>query len=309
MSSFTVSKSILIKAPLEKVYAAVAEFRQWPKWSPWLICDPACRVNFAEDGRKYHWDGPVAGTGTMTVLAKVPQRTIRYRLMMMKPVNSISEVAFDVRAKDKETEVIWNMEGSLPIFLFFVKGTMKAAIGMDYTRGLAMLKDYVETGSVPSKLEFPSQASVAAFRYAGIRTKSAISELGPKMEECFEKLRTWHKEQNIKPSGKAFSIYHRWDPVRGKAEFTCGYPLAPDAATPQLPSGAVVADYPACSAEVIRHTGPYRHVGNAWAAGMARTRAKVFQQSKDVDPFEIYENEPKETPPEKLVTAVHFPVR
>jgi hypothetical protein len=47
------------------------------------------------------------------------------------------------------------MDSKQPFFQFFLKGMMTSLIGMDYERGLRMLKDYVETGSVPSTLEFP----------------------------------------------------------------------------------------------------------------------------------------------------------
>ena len=36
------------------------------------------------------------------------------------------------------------MEGTLPIFLFFMKKKMSAMVGSDYERGLAMLKELLE---------------------------------------------------------------------------------------------------------------------------------------------------------------------
>lgn len=309
MSSFTVRKSVLIKAPIDKVFATVSDFRQWPKWSPWLICDPACRLNFSEDGRKYAWDGPVCGAGVMTVLSKVPPRTVRCRLTMIKPDHSISEVSFTLEAKDKDTEAVWTMEGSVPLFLFFQKSLIKAAAGMDYQRGLNMLKDFIETGAVPSKLEFPGRKAFPGLRYAAVKTKAAIAELGPKLDEALAKVRSWQRDKGIKQAGPPFSIYHRWDVVRGQTEFTCGYPLPEDVLKPELSPGIEVGSIPICEVESIRHTGAYRHLGNAWAAGMARARAKVVQHSKVVSPFEVYESDPKDTLEAKRVTVVHFPVQ
>jgi len=47
-----------------------------------------------------------------------------------------------------QTKVTWTMNGCVPIFLFFMIGMMKAWIGMDYERGLMMLKELAEKGKV-----------------------------------------------------------------------------------------------------------------------------------------------------------------
>jgi|GEM_PF-5785893 len=45
----------------------------------------------------------------------------------------------------------------------------------------------------------------------------------------------------------------------------------------------------ACSAFCVVHSGDYKHLGNAWAAGICRQQAKLFKTNKRVSPFEIYE--------------------
>lgn len=45
------------------------------------------------------------------------------------------------------------MDGKLPYFMFFMVKMMKNWIGMDYERGLAMLKEFIETGEVISRVE------------------------------------------------------------------------------------------------------------------------------------------------------------
>ena len=43
---------------------------------------------------------------------------------------------------------------------------MEAFIGMDYDRGLLMLKDLVEKGSVPSKLDFIGEQKIESVNTA-----------------------------------------------------------------------------------------------------------------------------------------------
>ena len=59
---------------------------------------------------------------------------------------------------------------------------MTTFIGMDYERGLAMLKDYAETGKVPSNLEIKQESDYTGCDYVGIKTDCAISGDGSENE-------------------------------------------------------------------------------------------------------------------------------
>jgi predicted transcriptional regulator YdeE len=307
MPVFRVEKSVLISAPVEKVYEVVRDFKQWVPWSPWVIAEPDCPLTYAEDGKSYSWDGKIIGAGEMTLLEEDAPGAMRYRLKFLRPWKSESAVSFTFVAKEEGTEVTWSMDGSLPFFMFWMKSMMTTFVGMDYERGLNMLKDYVETGAVPSALAFPGTTPFGGCRYVGVETECKIAEIGPAMERDFTKMRSWLDESGTVPVGLPFSIYRRWDVVKGKCAYAIGFPV--DEAPRDLPGGFVMEEAPACEAYVVRHTGAYRHLGNAWSAGYMHARSKVFAQNKKIFPFEIYENNPEDVAEADLVTVVHFPVR
>ena len=128
-----------------------------------------------------------------------------------------------------------------------------------------------------------------------------------RMKADMDKLHGWVEGADTKPTGTPFSIYHRWAIGKGEVEYTVAAPVAARPAT--APSGLVVGEIPACTTYRVEHTGPYHHLGNAWSAGLMHARAKVFKQSKSVDSFEIYVNDPNEVEPAELVTVVHFPAK
>lgn len=307
MSTFSVHKNIVISAPLERVLAAVRDFRVWPQWSPWLIADPACRISHAEDGLGYAWDGKIAGAGSLRITAEEAPRRIRYRLTFLRPWKSAAEVGFAFAGKDAGVEVTWTMDGSLPFFLVWMKGMMTSFMGMDYERGLAMLKDFVETGSVPSRIEFIGRQSYRGFGYVGLPTRCPIAEIGTHMREGFAKLQAWMREQDLECVGKPFSICQKWDLRKRITEFTPGCPV--EDAPVEVPVGFVAGQLPDFHAYSVKHTGPYRHLGNAWAAGMMHARARVFARDKRLAPFEIYESDPNEVPGNEVVTVVRFPAK
>jgi effector-binding domain-containing protein/uncharacterized protein YndB with AHSA1/START domain len=302
MPKITVRKTIRIAAPPESVFAAIIDYRRWTAWSPWLIAEPGCTVTYDADGKGYSWEGKIIGSGRMETTAQQPNRSVDSDLTFLKPWKSHAKVRFElVPHADGSTEVVWSMDSSLPFFMFFLKSMMEGFIGMDYDRGLKMMKDHVETGHVPSKLEFTGVEDFSGFSFIGVKTQCAIPEIGPQMEKDLTKLANWLKVAGAAPAGPPFAQYHLWSPMKNTVQYTIGFPMAaPTAATGDFISGSI----PACKVYVVRHTGPYRHLGNAWASGMMHGRAKAFRQARTPHSFEIYENDPATTPEDQLRTKV-----
>lgn len=307
MPEFKVSKSISIHAPAEEVYAAVREFGRWPAWSPWLLAEPECAVAVAADGRSYTWEGAIVGSGEVAVKSESAPRELACRLTFLKPWKSESETAFSLRENAGVTELVWTMDGSLPFFLFWMKPMMTTFVGMDYERGLKMLKDYVETGSVPSQLEFQADRQAPRWSYLGVRTQGPFDQIDSLMKTDFEQLKARFSTEGWVPSGPPLAVYHKFKPVRNSVTYTVAFPVEETPA--QLPESVVAGTLPETEAYAVVHTGAYRHLGNAWAAGMMRARAKVFRQNKRLDPFEVYENDPAEVPEAELRTRVYFPAK
>jgi len=307
MPKFNVRKSVRILAPIQKVYDCVRDFRQWNHWSPWVIAEPETRLEYSEDGRSYSWEGRIVGAGDNAIIAETAPTSIDYRLVFRKPWKSVAAVRFQFAERGEETEVTWSMESSVPFFLFFMKNMMAAFVEMDYQRGLNMLKDYLETGAVPSKLEFLGRQSFPGFRYVGVQANCSDEDIGETMQATMKRVKALLKEGNIQTSGDAFSVYHKFDPVKKIAIFTAGYPVAAPPA--RLPDGLIMGEVPPTPVYSIQHTGPYRHLGNVWSAGMMHARAKVFRQNKKIACFETYGNEPDDTPENELVTTVHMPAK
>jgi effector-binding domain-containing protein len=307
MPATHIERSISIKAPAKAVHNVVTDFAQWRAWSPWLITDPETKVTIAPDGKSYTWDGKRTGEGNMKILDGSTESHIKYDLEFLKPWKSQADVAFLLEEKGEETVATWTMDSSLPFFMFWMKSMMETALGMDYDRGLAMLKDYLETGSVPSLLEWEGESEFPGMTFVGIKTECRIDEVGPRMGTDFEKMHAWISNGQIKPVGAPLSQYHKWNLGKGIVAYTAAFPV--ESIPEDLPAGSVSGTIPRTSMYVIKHTGPYHHIGNAWSTGQAMQRAKEFQSSKSVHPFELYVSMPGEVDEKDLVTKICFPLR
>jgi hypothetical protein len=78
------------------------------------------------------------------------------------------------------------MDGRLPWFMFFMKGMMQTFIGMDYERGLRMVREYIETGTVLSKTEIIGTTAMEGREVMGVRASAPTDDVGPVMRNAFD---------------------------------------------------------------------------------------------------------------------------
>ncbi len=297
-----VSRSISIKAPKEKVHQIIADYHSWPQWSPWLIAEPDAEVNIQPDGKHYSWLGKIVGAGEMTISEESPG-SIKMDLLFLKPFKSKAKVDFVLAEDGDSTQVTWNMDSKLPFFLFWMKKKMQAYIGSDYDRGLKMLQEYAETGTVLSKIEYLGVETLPAIKYVGIHRETDFQGMQKSMGADFESLMTQLSAGN----GEWFTLYHKFDMVSGAVHYTAC--VGVDAYPEEMESDWITAELPEQSVYITRHLGSYDHIGNAWSAAMMQMRAKTFRASKSSSPREIYRNSPQNSAPADLVSDICFVTR
>ena len=307
MPKLNVSRSIEINAPQSKVFEVLSDYHHWRPWSPWLIQEPEATNTVSEDGKFNEWEGRRAGTGNMKIIEEKSNEFLKMDLTFLKPWKSEAMVEFHLQPTEDGTRVLWKMDSSLPFFLFWMKSLMQELIGMDYDRGLNMLKEYVEEGKVHSKLEFVGFNEFPGYTYVGIRSSAPMNQMDVSMGRDFGKLHQINEQHKDLISGVPFSIYHKWGIKDNQVQYTAGLPLksVPD----QLGSEFISGSIPATKVYTLRHIGPYTHLGNAWSTMESLKRSKDFKVKRGLHPFETYENDPQDVDEKDLIVDIHFPVR
>ncbi|MET0857086.1 MAG: SRPBCC family protein [Telluria sp.] len=149
--SFSVRRSIAVKAPPEKIAPLLTDFHQWASWSPWEKLDPNMKRTFSGaasgKGAVYEWEGNSdVGKGRMEILdASTPANTV-VNLAFLEPVESHSTTEFTLTPQGDTTTVTWNMHGPMPFVskLMTVFMNMDDMIGKDFDKGLGQLKTAAE---------------------------------------------------------------------------------------------------------------------------------------------------------------------
>ena len=153
---FAIRCSADIRAPADRVFSLISDFREWPKWSPWEKLDPNLKrtLSGAEAGRGavYEWQGDKrVGAGRMEILDSVPHSRIDIKLSFLKPFRAENRTTFAITPVDGASRVLWEMTGTNN-FMFKLMGlvmNMDKMVGADFEKGLAAMKAEAERGALP----------------------------------------------------------------------------------------------------------------------------------------------------------------
>ncbi|SMO66098.1 effector-binding domain-containing protein [Saccharicrinis carchari] len=308
--AYDVKRSITVNKANADVFYLVQDFNEWTSWSPWLCMEPDAKVIITGKGNKvndqYTWSGELVGEGTITHLKVEPGKSIEQDITFIEPMESSAFVYWEFNSvNDSTTSVTWGMKGEMPFFFRFMTKMMEPLIGMDYERGLKMLKELAEKGYVASKVEIIGIVDAPAIKYMGQKVTCTTDEVSSTMKATFYDLSNYATDKALEHKS-ALTIYHEFDFIYGNVEYTAAIPFNDEI---QVEAPYYVADIPTCKALKIRFLGDYEHIGNAWATGMSYTRTHKIKENKSIAPYELYLNSPVEEPDaRKWVTELYMPV-
>jgi uncharacterized protein YndB with AHSA1/START domain len=148
--SFLVERSVLIKAPAEKIYPFITDLKLMKTWNPWEKKDPAIKGQFGATtsgvGASYSWESEKVGTGNLSITeAAIPSKAV-FKLNFIKPFEASNTGEYTLQPQADGTLVTWAMYGPSP-YLSKVMGvffSMDKMIGTDFESGLADLKALAE---------------------------------------------------------------------------------------------------------------------------------------------------------------------
>lgn len=140
-----VSRSTVIKAPPEKVFAIVGDYRRFKEFSPWADLDPDMTYTFEGPetgvGQKMSWASKNAyvGSGSQTIIAHKPATHVTSEVEFGDMGKSTAQ--WDLAPISDGTMATWQFRAPLPGIVSRWFGLMfDTWIGADYEKGLARLK-------------------------------------------------------------------------------------------------------------------------------------------------------------------------
>lgn len=161
-----VEREILIERPPAQVFAFLDGFTRFQEWSPWAELDPAQVLSLSGPahgvGARMEWRGDKVGAGSQTLIAIDPQRQIDIALDFGEHGAAIAH--YRLSAEGDATRLVWSFDSDAEGRLAdrWMGLLFESMIGADYERGLARLKQVIETDPPAPTAAPPSVTEEAA---------------------------------------------------------------------------------------------------------------------------------------------------
>lgn len=141
-------KSILIDAPIEKVWQNVSSLTAMDAWSPWNEKDPDMKRTLTgtdgEPGAKQSWvsDSKEVGEGSQTIVALDEPNKIDTKLEFIKPFKSQADAYVKLSDEGDQTKATWGFESSMsyPMNIMKLFMNFESSMDKDFGSGLNKLK-------------------------------------------------------------------------------------------------------------------------------------------------------------------------
>ena len=149
-STFSVERTVDIKAPPRKIYDYIVEPKQWTRWSVWTKRDPDMRITYSGPpfgmGAKWSWVSKSEGSGSMQFTKVEPDKRVEYSLFF-PDFGMRSTGALAIEPAGERTRVTWSTSGDVgpnPLKRYLAV-MMDRMVGPDFEAGLENLKALAES--------------------------------------------------------------------------------------------------------------------------------------------------------------------
>ena len=145
-------RSILINAPVARVWENTNSLHAINRWNPWLDKDPNLHQEYtgtdATPGAAYAWDSPVkdVGAGNQTIVSIKEGSEMTSRINFIRPFAGVGDAFIRLKQEGTGTRATWGIASSTPYPMNIIKltGIMEKNLDRDFTKGLGQLKTLSE---------------------------------------------------------------------------------------------------------------------------------------------------------------------
>jgi len=315
-SSYDISRTKTLKAPIEVVYNNVNDYKNWTEWSPWIEQEPTAELIFGKktigEGATYGWNGAILGEGNMETIAVKANEIINQKITFIKPWESQSDIYWNFKSVDEVTEVTWGMRGELDFmsraFMAFTGG-MEKQVGPDYERGLFKLDSVLQVNMKKYTVTVNGTTSRGGGYYLYNTTSCKIDEFEGKMKEMKPKVSLYAQKNKIQLAGAPFILFHMYDEENNAVMFSCAVPVSERVIT-ESGSGILTGMLKPFKAIKTTLKGNYSNSKEAWETAYKYLADNKLEQVAGSAALEVFVTDPLSTPnPADWLTEIYIPVK
>lgn len=279
----------VIDAPLDAVYAKVADLAQWQQWNPWVDAQAATTLTLSERGdqagSRCTWTSDSMGAGFVEHVRLQPRQRVEQRLRLKQPFTVAGRSEWSFKDLGGKTEVCWRLRGRVAFSMRAFSTTVKASLALDCRYGLDQLAGLLEPTNAPRyAIAHLGVQEVAATHYVYKTYQGSISGLPQAMHSAVAELRQQLAERRVSATGEPLAIYFKTNIKLRTTVCHIGIPIGNASEAGDLP----VRELGAHRAYAVRLQGSPTALEIAWYHAMQRMVAEKTKPDQRLPPFERY---------------------
>lgn len=310
-----VERSTTVNAPIGTVYAVLNSYKLFNRWSPWAALDPNTKYEFsgpaAGVGSKMSWssDNKNVGKGSQEITESRAGEYIKTALDF--GTNGKGTADFKLSRDAEGTKVVWGMDSDLGAnpFAHYFGLMIPGMVGKDYEKGLASLKNLVET--LP-KADF-SDLSVESLNVTPVMvafipgsSTQADSAIAAALGASYMQVGQFMGANGLKQAGPPMSITRKWENNKFDFDAAIQVDKSPDAPVPADSKVQIKQTYGGAALRVV-HRGAYHGLAATTEKFMAYAAAHGIEMNGDC--WEEFVSDPGNTPEPELITHIYMPIK
>lgn len=136
-----VERSIVINAADSVVFDYLTDFTHRADWDPWLEMEPTAKVTLSETtqgvGAGYAWKGEEIGSGKMTIVEVLKNKSITSKIEFISPQTGEGDVYWNLEPATDGTNLTWTFQSDMdyPVGRYFGL-FMDSMLGPSLEKGL-----------------------------------------------------------------------------------------------------------------------------------------------------------------------------
>lgn len=304
----SVSRSIVVNAPVDNVFDQFNDINKRLAWSPWEAQDSTMVSTLGEItkgvGAGYSWTSEESGNGKLWYTEVVPNQLIETALQFGGPEDEPSRGLVIFKEAEDGVQVTWEVHmdmGNNPLMRIMGR-YMDDIVGTTFENGLASMKDIAENEKPMISIK---SIMVEAKPYISIIDSCSTEEMSERIGMHYGTLGAYMGDNGLAPGGFNRIIYHTWNPPS-----MVGFEQMIIVSEPHESVNESISTGMTYEGHVITatHVGSYETSAEVWEAMDAYMKENGMEMA--ASPWEEYENSPRDEPdPNKLITNIYMPIK
>jgi effector-binding domain-containing protein len=215
-SNIHVEESGEMNAAPDVVYEQIADFHNWPAWSPWHEMDTTMVITYEGEpmqvGHGYSWTSEELGDGRIVFTKMTAPSELTSEMFFMGD-DQPAYANYKLESTENGTRMTWSIDfdmGMNPFGRLFGATFFPMMMKKDFKRGLEKMKAHVEALPAKAPAINIEEITTTPMKYVSLKYEGAPGDISAQLGQMYTTLQAYLETEKVAMTGPPFAIWHWW---------------------------------------------------------------------------------------------------